>query len=110
MLRSKWKQAPFAVLAAQSAAERTERERAAVEQERLTIGRELQDIIAHSVSVMVVQAGGARRLLREEPDRARESILHVLAESFEWAARYCEGGFNSVAGLTLPDGGGCPGN
>jgi signal transduction histidine kinase len=67
----------FALLAAQSAAERTERGRAAVEQERLTIGRELQDIIAHSVSVMVVQAGGARRMLREQPDRARESILNV---------------------------------
>jgi signal transduction histidine kinase len=67
----------FAVLAVQSAAEQTERERAAVEQERLTIGRELQDIIAHSVSVMVVQAGGARRLLRQDPNRARESILNV---------------------------------
>ena len=43
----------------------------------MTIGRELQDIIAHSVSVMVVQAGGARRLLGVEPDRARESILNV---------------------------------
>src|SRR5205807_6239563 len=62
---------------AQSAAERSERERAAIEQERLRIGSELQDIIAHSVSVMVVQAGGARRLLRAEPDRARESILNV---------------------------------
>ena len=41
------------------------------------IGRELQDIIAHSVSVMVVQAGGARRLLVAEPERARESILTV---------------------------------
>lgn len=67
----------FSLLAAQAAAERAERERAAVAQERLTIGRELQDIIAHSVSVMVVQAGGARRLLQAEPDRARESILNV---------------------------------
>jgi signal transduction histidine kinase len=49
----------------------------AVTRERLTIGRELQDLIAPSVSVMVVQAGGARRLLRTEPDRARESILNV---------------------------------
>lgn len=69
--------AAFASLAAQAASERTERERAAIAQERLAIGRELQDIIAHSVSVMVVQAGGARRLLLDEPDRARESILNV---------------------------------
>jgi len=67
----------FSSLAAQAATERVERERAAVAQERLTIGRELQDIIAHNVSVMVVQAGGARRLLYDEPDRARESILNV---------------------------------
>ncbi len=67
----------FSSLAAQVASERADRERAAIAQERLTIGRELQDIIAHSVSVMVVQAGGARRLLHDEPDRARESILTV---------------------------------
>ena len=46
-------------------------------QERDRIGRELQDIIAHSVSAMVIQAGGARRLLRSDPDRARDSILSV---------------------------------
>jgi signal transduction histidine kinase len=67
----------FAALAARAAADRAERERAAIEHERLTIGRELQDIIAHSVSVMVVQAGGARRSLQSEPERARESILNV---------------------------------
>jgi signal transduction histidine kinase len=67
----------FTAMAARAAAERTERERAAVAEERLTIGRELQDIIAHSVSVMVVQAGGARRVLHDQPDRARESILSV---------------------------------
>ena len=53
------------------------REAAAIAGERARIGCELQDIIAHSVSAMVVQAGGARLLLRSEPDRARESILNV---------------------------------
>jgi signal transduction histidine kinase len=67
----------FSALAARAADERTERERAAITQERLTIGGELQDIIAHSVSTMVVQAGAARRLLTDKPDRARESILNV---------------------------------
>jgi signal transduction histidine kinase len=67
----------FAALATRAAADRAERERAAIAHERLVIGRELQDIIADSVSVMVVQAGGARRSLHSEPDRARESILNV---------------------------------
>jgi signal transduction histidine kinase len=67
----------FAALATQTEAEQAQRTRAAIEQERVVIGRELQDIIAHSVSVMVVQAGGARRLLRADPDRARASILNV---------------------------------
>jgi signal transduction histidine kinase len=67
----------FAALAAQTEAEQVQRERAAIEQERVLIGRELQDIIAHSVTVMVIQAAGARRLLRTEPDRATESILTV---------------------------------
>lgn len=67
----------FTALAMQTDAERAQREAAAIAQERVEIGRELQDIIAHSVSVMVVQAGGARRTLRADPDRARESILNV---------------------------------
>ncbi|HWY90418.1 MAG TPA: histidine kinase [Solirubrobacteraceae bacterium] len=69
--------AAFRELAAQTAAEHEERERAAIAQERVRIGRELQDIIAHSVSAMVIGAGGARQLLRSDPDRARESILTV---------------------------------
>ena len=46
-------------------------------EERARIGSELQDIIAHSVSAMVIQAGGARRRLRSDPERARDSILNV---------------------------------
>lgn len=69
--------AAFRELAAQAAAEVEAREQAAIAAERVRIGHELQDIIAHSVSAMVVQAGGARQLLRSEPERARDSILAV---------------------------------
>ena len=67
----------FRELAAPTAAESEAREQAAIAAERVRIGHELQDIIAHSVSAMVMQAGGARRLLRTEPERARDSILSV---------------------------------
>jgi signal transduction histidine kinase len=69
--------AAFGELANQAASEHAEHERAAIAQERVRLGVELQDIIAHSVSAMVVQAGGARRLLRSDPERARDSILTV---------------------------------
>ena len=69
--------AGFKELAAVAAAEQAARRTAAIASERERIGGELQDIIAHSVSVMVVQAGSARLLLRSDPDRARASILNV---------------------------------
>jgi signal transduction histidine kinase len=66
----------------QQRAERAEHERErlaarAVADERARIARELHDVIAHSVSVMVVQAAGVRRLLSPEQEREREALLVV---------------------------------
>ena len=43
----------------------------AVSAERLRIARELHDIVAHSVTVMVLHAAGAKRVVDTDPDRAK---------------------------------------
>ena len=54
-----------------------EQTRAAIEHERAAIAREVHDLIAHTVSVMVVQAGAAEGLLDQDPQRAREPLRHI---------------------------------
>jgi signal transduction histidine kinase len=45
---------------------------AAAEEERRRIARELHDVIAHSLGVLVLQAGAAEQILERDPARARE--------------------------------------
>jgi signal transduction histidine kinase len=51
--------------------------REAVAAERSRIARELHDVIAHSVSVMTVQAGAAEEMLRVDPARAVDPVRAV---------------------------------
>jgi signal transduction histidine kinase len=53
---------------------RARREQAAVLAERTRIARELHDVVAHDVSVMLVQAAAAKRTVPLDPERARRAI------------------------------------
>jgi len=56
---------------------RAEAENRAATAERARIAQELHDVVAHSVSVMVVQASGVRRLLKDDQAREREALESV---------------------------------
>ncbi|MEU3168276.1 histidine kinase [Streptosporangium sp. NPDC006930] len=53
--------------------------RRAVSEEQARIARELHDVIAHSVSVIVVQAAAADDVFEERPDQARAALRSIEA-------------------------------
>jgi signal transduction histidine kinase len=59
--------------------EREEKADRAVIEERARIARELHDVIAHNVSVMVVQAAAGEDVFDEDPGQARESLAAVAS-------------------------------
>jgi signal transduction histidine kinase len=63
--------------AARLEAERHAEAKVAAAAERARIARELHDIVAHHVSVMVVQADGAGYALRSDPDRTEAALKAI---------------------------------
>jgi signal transduction histidine kinase len=63
--------------AERAAHEREEEERRAIAVERSRIARELHDVLAHNLSVMVVQASAARRIVDKSPAQAAEVAVLI---------------------------------
>ena len=83
-------------------AEQAERERAAeaesarqeVREERVRIARELHDVVAHTLTVITVQAGVGRRLMAKRPEEAGAAL-----ESIEMIGRTAQEELRVVLGL-----------
>ncbi len=95
----------------QAEAEHEAETRRAVEAERARIASELHDVVTHNVSVMVVQAGAARRVLGSSPGQAREAQTAVEAQiaieallAVEASGRTAMGELRHLLGLLAPSG------
>ena len=83
--------------------------REAVRFERTRMARELHDIVAHSVSLMVVQAAAGRRLAAADPSLAAEALDNIAQAAHQASAEVVrvvellgdDAPLHSGAGLTL---------
>lgn len=72
----------------------------AVVEERLRLAREIHDALGHSLTVVTLQAGAARRLAATDPERAEEVMRTVAAAARGGVASLALGdGHTDVAGL-----------
>jgi signal transduction histidine kinase len=72
----------------------TERARQQVREERVRIARELHDVVAHTLTVITVQAGVGRRLMARRPEEASTAL-----ESIETIGRTAQEELRVVLGL-----------
>lgn len=68
---------------ARERAERAQAARRRADEERLRIARELHDVLAHSISVINVQAGVGLALLDSDPEQARTALTTIKDTSKE---------------------------
>ncbi len=66
--------------------EREEQARLGAMEERARIAREIHDVVTHSVSVIAVQAGAARRVVETTPEKARDALASIERISRETMA------------------------
>ncbi len=84
--------------AARAEREREERAARAVADEQARIARELHDVLAHNVSVVVVQAAAAQDVFDAHPERAREAL-----RSIETTGREAMGELRRLLGVVRRD-------
>jgi signal transduction histidine kinase len=78
--------------------DRDESARAAVAAERARIARELHDVVAHAISVVVVQSRGGRKVLDRDPEAARTAF-----DSIERTGEQALGEMRRLLGMLRDD-------